>query len=79
MSIIMLPLVVLCVAMVLGRPRYRPSEVPLALNGRIRFDCLPGVIPLQLHDIHVRAELAVPIERASRVPTARRRGLPEAV
>jgi hypothetical protein len=79
MSIIVLLLVTLCVAMVLGAPRWRPSDVPVAVDRRILFDCLPGLILLQVHDFHLRAAQARPVERPAGLPVPGWRRLQERV
>jgi hypothetical protein len=76
---IILPLTAcLCVAIVLARRRYRLQDVPMALDGGFLFDCLPGLILLQAHDIHLRAELALPVGTPSCLTGSGRRYLPEA-
>jgi hypothetical protein len=63
MSIIAPLLAYLCVATVFGRPRLPPPEMPLARDGFIPFDGLPGLILLQEHDRRLRMELALPVGR----------------
>jgi hypothetical protein len=79
MSIILPLTACLCAAVVLVRRRHRPQDVPVALDGGFLFDCLPGLILLRAHDIHLRAELALPVGRPSCLTVSGRRYLPEAV